>query len=97
MDAQHLIDVRKRLGFTQAEMALELGMSRRGVMDLENGVAQIREIHRLAIEYLTLKQAVKQRSISLAESDAALAASRFVALMPNNDMIDALRPGMRGE
>lgn len=49
---------RKAMGLTQTELAVELGMQLRQIQNLEKGTAELRRIHALAIERVTLAYAV---------------------------------------
>ncbi len=64
-DQARLIELRKRLGLTQAEMADAMGMSRRGYSDLENVPDKIRAIHMRAADAVSLEIAAKRQDSSL--------------------------------
>lgn len=60
-----LIAMRQTLGITQADMARELGMSLRAYNDLETGKSEVRQIHIMAAERLTLFYAYQQHNRNL--------------------------------
>ena len=62
---EDLIDLRKRLGLTQTEMADRLDMSIRDYQAIESGESPYRYIHRLAAERVALQLAVGERDPSL--------------------------------
>lgn len=60
-----LVTLRATLGFTQTEMANEIGLGLRAYQDLEGAKSPIRKTHVLAIERVALTQAVLQANLSL--------------------------------
>lgn len=57
MTREELIDLRKRLGWTQARMAEAIGMALRAYSDIENGNSNLRETHALAAERAAIGEA----------------------------------------
>lgn len=55
--AEQFVELRKRLGYTQSELADRLGMSLRAVQDIESGKAKVRPIHSLALDRIAIVRA----------------------------------------
>lgn len=58
MTVDELIALRKKMMMTQAGLAAELGMSTRAVQDIENGRAELRKVHILAVERIAMQAAI---------------------------------------
>ena len=54
MTVEEFVELRKRLGLTQTTLAEHLGMSLRAVQAIENRSTELRKIHVLAIERVSL-------------------------------------------
>lgn len=58
MTVEELIALRKKMMMTQGGLAAELGMSTRAVQDIENGRAELRRVHILAVERIAMLAAL---------------------------------------
>ena len=81
MTPEALAAHRKELKLSQEEMAKELGMGSRGYQKLESGDSEIRKVHVLAIEAISLKIAVEQKRPMLAMSPTRKQALAFARLI----------------
>lgn len=63
--AHELIAMRKHCELTQHGMANQLGMSLRAYQALEAGESQVRPIHILAAERVSLTQAIQKKNIEI--------------------------------
>ena len=80
-NVEKLISIRKRLEFTQHEMATQLGMSLRAYHSLETGESAVRDIHILAAERVALINAVLKENPMLAGPDVRSDALDLAALI----------------
>lgn len=69
MTGDDLKALRKSLGLTQAQMGKEMGLSLRAYTDVETSPADLRQIHQMAAALVSLKQAVAQRRLDLAQPE----------------------------
>ncbi|KTR02059.1 hypothetical protein NS365_22520 [Aureimonas ureilytica] len=83
MTSEEFVAFRKRLGLSQTQLADHMGMSLRAIQDIENGRAQLRRIHILAIERLSLMLGSALGNLSLIDP-TTLAEARSAAAIPNN-------------
>lgn len=81
MEPIKLLEFRRHLGLTQEELAARLGMSRYAYSGGETGIARFRQLHRMALELLSLQEAVRQGDASLAETGVRSDAFRFADLL----------------
>ena len=75
--AEHLLVTRKRLGWSQTEMAFHLGIKLRAYQDIENGVSAVRQRDVAAAEFAALRVAVIRGDPRLAGNYGATLARRF--------------------
>ena len=75
MTVDEFITIRKRLGFTQTQLANHFGMSLRAVQDIENRRTELRFIHVLALERIII---------------TCVAAGEDHSVMPENVLTDVL-------
>lgn len=78
---EDLINLRKSLDLTQAQMADELGMSLRAYQAIEAGESAYRRLHRLAAERVAMMRAVDIKNASLAPVPVRQDAEMLVELM----------------
>jgi DNA-binding XRE family transcriptional regulator len=71
MTGDDLKELRRKLGFTQAQMAEAIGLSLRPYIEVEHhGEEAIRKTHKLAAERISLREAVRQDDLNLALASA---------------------------
>jgi transcriptional regulator with XRE-family HTH domain len=89
---EQLLEIRRRLKFSQRTMATQLGLSLRAYQALEAGESAVRSIHVLAAENVALTNAVVKGNPFLLSSMqreevkelAAMLASPILLFQPNN-------------
>jgi transcriptional regulator with XRE-family HTH domain len=70
MDAAQFVRLRRLMGLSQSDMAQELGLSLRGVQNIENGESPLRRIHVLAAERIAIKFGIERKDYSLLDADS---------------------------
>jgi transcriptional regulator with XRE-family HTH domain len=88
-----LKELRSRAGESQAVFANRLGLSLRQYIDLEGGATEMRELHRNAAHYLSMKLATERKDSSFLTDDALNA---FLALEPYIRPEDRARADFKG-
>lgn len=83
-----LIDLRKSLGLTQAQMAERMGVAPRTYQDLEGERAAVRDIHMRAAERAALDIAIERGNPMLAPASVRRAALRLAQMILGLDPID---------
>lgn len=71
--------IRQRLSLSQSEFARELGLTLRGVQDIEAGKGKERAAYIMAAEYLALRIAVAQQKPELAGEETRRLAKELSA------------------
>ncbi|HTT82174.1 MAG TPA: helix-turn-helix transcriptional regulator [Rhizomicrobium sp.] len=84
MTREALAALRGRLGWTQAQMADAIGLTLRAYSSVENGHAELRQLHALAAERVALSEAAARGEPSLAPASvrrdaAAISSQDWVA------------------
>jgi transcriptional regulator with XRE-family HTH domain len=65
---EHLIKTRKRCKLTQDEMSTFMGMSKSAYADLEKGRSEVRGIHSIAADRVSLLMAIMKRDPMMADA-----------------------------
>lgn len=80
IDADELREIREKMKLTQAELGQRMGMSKSAIYNLEAGTAEIRDVHALALRFLSLEIAVEEGDLNIASNRARRAAHAYVDL-----------------
>ncbi|GBD48083.1 helix-turn-helix domain-containing protein [Methylopila sp. Yamaguchi] len=81
MTADDLRALRDRANLTQLGMASLVGLSLRAYQDIENGVSEFRDLHRVAIERVALDLAVERGDPMIAPPSIRAAAMDFCNML----------------
>lgn len=76
-----MANLRKQLGFSQRQMAEGVGLSLQAYQDIEAGKAELRKVHVMACELLSLRAALSARDRNLAVPRIQADALDFAALV----------------
>jgi transcriptional regulator with XRE-family HTH domain len=82
-DGTRLAVRRNALKLTQSEMANRLGLSLRAYQDLEKSVDPIRPAYKLAVDMISMREAVRREDASLASEAALVHALHLAQLVPH--------------
>lgn len=81
MTVEELIQLRKSLGLSQADMAAHIGMTVRPYQDIEHGKSALRKIHALAAERAALDIAIERKNPMLAPAAVRKAAIELTRIV----------------
>ncbi|MFT4015142.1 MAG: helix-turn-helix transcriptional regulator [Paracoccus sp. (in: a-proteobacteria)] len=80
MTREEFIEARKAMGMTQTDVAEQMGMSLRQIQNIETGAGDMRRVHSLAMERITLAFAAASGEWQVAAPAARRDAMDVVAL-----------------